>query len=388
MSATPPQPLEGTQSPSQIEFLWERYRKTFNLVVTLLLCVVAGFYVVKYLKQREINSYWSSFATNTGLDATYTDLDTFAQSLTDSLDKQDLAKLEGLLASAQPEHRPYVLLAIARKAMQARNWDRAESALATLEKDFPKHSLVVANDYPVQIREEVKKDEKDETAPQRNKKPELKPAKTGSAVSLLREQVASAKAFAAPSQFSKPEIPADAKKVKFDFSGDFGSVTIALLSNKAPKHCEEFLKLATREGGAFWKDLNVDEIQRGGSGMAKRPKQMHLGFETTKEVERDKWTKTEPSKNQLEWEVNDLSHFPGAVAARVEAEGKSCADRFWIVADDAAEEDGKRVIFGYVVEGLDTIKKICDAPMLTTQEEEAGLGVPSDKITVTGVTVL
>jgi cyclophilin family peptidyl-prolyl cis-trans isomerase len=387
MSATPPQPLEGTQSPSQIEFLWERYRKPFNLIVTLLLCVVAGFYVFKFLKQRETNAYWSSFAVNTGLDEAYITTDVLGGSLADSLGKLDLAKLEALLASAEPVHRPYVLLAIARKAMQTSNWDRAESALATLEKDYPKHSLVAASDYPVQIREEVKKEEKDDTAAQRNKKPELKPAKAGSAVSLLREQIAAAKSFTPPSQFAKPEIPADAKKVKIDFSGDYGSVTIALLANKAPKHCEEFLKLATREGGAFWKDLNVDEIQRNGTSMAKRPKQMHIGFETTKEAERDKWTKTEPSKHLVEWEVNDLSHFPGAVAARVEADGKSCADRFWIVADDAAEEDGKRVIFGFVVDGLDTIKKICEAPM-STQEEEAGLGMPSDKVTVTAVTVL
>lgn len=384
MSATPPQ-LEGTQAPSQIEFLWERYRKAFNLVLTLVLCVVAGFYVVKYMRQREVNAHWTQFSVNTGLDKVYTSSENVPMGLADSLDKLDLAQLEKAAASADSVQGPYYLLAIARKAMQASNWERAEAALRDLETKFPKHSLVLSSDYPVQVRDPIKKEEPEDTGP-RNKKPELKPAKAGSAVSLLREQIAAAKEFKLPNHFAKQDLPADAPKVKFDFS-DGSSITIGLWVAKAPKQCEAFLRLANQEGGGFWKGLSIDEIQRNGTGMAKRPKQFHLGFETTKDTDRSKWTKTDPSKNQVEFEQNDLSHFPGAVAARVESDGKSCADRFWVTGEDASEEDGKRVIFGFVVEGLDSVKKICEAAM-SAQEDEAGVGVPTDKVTVTAVTVL
>ena len=269
--------------------------------------------------------------------------------------------------------------------MQERNWERADKALADLESKFPKHSLVVSTSYPVQVREEVKKEEKDDTAP-RNKKPELKPQRAGSPVSLLREQIASAKAFAPPTHFAKPEIPADSTKVKFDFS-DGSSITIALMMAKAPKQCAEFLNLVKREGGPFWVGLSIDEIRRNGTGMARHPKQFHLGFETTKEAERSKWTKTTPSQHLVDFEANDLSHFEGAVAARAEADGKSSADRFWVCGEDAAEEDGSRVVFGYVVDGLANVKKICEASM-SAQEDEAGIGLPADKVTVTAVAVV
>lgn len=385
MSAIPPQQLDGSQSPSQIEFLWERYRKGVNLVLTLLLCVIAGFYVVKYMRQRETNKIWSEFSVTAGLDKVYTSTENMPVSLSDSLERLDLAQLEKAAASTDPVQAPYFLLALARKAIMAANWDRAESALKELETRFPQHELVASSAYPIQVREQVKKDDAEENTP-RNKKPELKPEKAGSVVAMLREQIASGRQFKLPSQFAKQDPPADSPRVKFEFS-DGSSFTIALFKEKAPKHCEEFLKLVQQEGGPFWKGLSVDEIQRNGTTFAKRPKQLHLGFETTRETDRSKWTKTDPSKHIVEFEQNNLSHFAGAVAAREEKDGKSCADRFWVAAEDAAEHDGERVIFGYVVEGLDSVKKICEAGM-SAQEDESGVGVPSDKITVTNVTLL
>lgn len=387
MSATPPQQLEGSQAPSQIEFLWERYRRHFNSLVVLVLCCLLGYYAFQWNRQRELNEKWSAFSVSTGIANTYTETDTdeMAPSLADSLGRLDMQGLERYLGSADAHQAPYVLLAIARKAMQSKEWDRAEKAIAELETKFPKHGLVLANEYPVQVRDEVKKDKPETDQPATRKKTEFKDAKPGSAVSLLREQIAAARAFVSPAQFAKPEVPTNAPKVKFDF-GEAGSVTLALMTEKAPKHCEEFLKLCKLEKGAFWVGLSIDEIQRKGSASGERPKQFHLGFESTKAAERDKWTKTDPSTNLVD-EVSDLSHFEGAVAARQEADGKSCADRFWVCGDDAAEQDGSRVVFAYVVEGLDVVKKICESPM-SAQEDEMGSGVPTDKITVTAVTVL
>lgn len=383
MSATTP-PLEGTQTPSQVEFLYERYRPLFKWLLIALALVGAVYYGLKWQRQAAVNANWSRFTTSVGIDETYTNLENTAVSLADALSGRELDSLEKELASADLAQRPYVLLAIARKALQISNFDRSESALSQLEKEHPGHSLLQATDYPVQVREVVKEGKPAAGTPPRNKKPDLKPAKTGSMVSLLREQIAEAKAYTVPAQFARVDIPPDAPRIKFEFS-DGSSAVIALMTAAAPEHCAKFQELA--EAG-FWKGLSIDEIQRNGKGMgSRRPMQLHLGFETTKEADRTKWNKTEPSKNQVEFEKNSLSHFPGAVAAREGTDGKSCADRFWIAVEDAAEEDGSRVVFGYVVEGLDSLEKICEASM-TIQEDEAGIGIPTDNVTVVSVTVL
>ena len=58
-------------------------------------------------------------------------------------------------------------------------------------------------------------------------------------------------------------------------------------------------------------------------------------------------------------------------AARLEADGMSCADRFYVCAEDYAMMDGSRVVFGYVVEGLENARLICDAPMSSTRSRSA-----------------
>jgi len=154
---------------------------------------------------------------------------------------------------------------------------------------------------------------------------------------------------------------------------------------QAPEHTKKFLELAQQDGG-FWNGLAVDEIQRGTENFD-RPNALHFGFASTKEDDRTKWTDTEPSENQVEWEETGLSHFDGAISARPEADGKSCADRIWIQVDDQANLDGNRVVFGYVVEGLDVLRSICEAGM-SAEEEDRGVGRPSENIRITAVEVL
>jgi cyclophilin family peptidyl-prolyl cis-trans isomerase len=221
-----------------------------------------------------------------------------------------------------------------------------------------------------------------EAKPTPGKRPELLPARSGSAVSMMRAQIEEAKGYVAPPQFERVQPPTDAPKVKFELSnGD--SFVIALMREQAPAHVESFLALAA-EG--YWKDMAVDEIQRP-SEQLPFPRQMHLGYASTRADDRTKWITTEPSEHILDFEKNSLSHFPGAVSGNNEADGKSCADRFYVVADDAAMDDGGRVIFGYVVEGLDSIRDIT-AESMTAQEEQAGRGRPATTIRVTAVSVL
>ena len=385
MSTTPPPTVPGTHAPSPIELVWERYKSLFYVVVLAVVGAVALHAGYNKYKQSQADGLWSPFNATVGLEASYTDQAKAFESLEERLPSLDLTKLRSAITTAPDSQKPYLMLAVARRAMLDKDWDGAEAALKDLESKFPDHILVRSSAHPIQTQDPIK--DKDATATKpaaKPKKPEFKPAVAGSTVGLMRTQIAAAKSFTAPPKFAKPAIPTDAVKVKFEF-GDSGAFTLALMKEHAPKHCEAFLKLAEAEK-PIWVGLAIDEIHRP-TKTFKQPRELHLGFETTSADDRDKWTTTDPSKNQVEYENNSLSHFPGAVSARSEAGDKSCADRFWVAVDDASSHDGERVIFAYVVEGLEDLKKICDSSM-SAQDEERGQGKPSDTIRVTKVTVI
>ena len=383
MSATPTPPLAGTESPSQIEFLWLRYRSLVWAIVAAAVCAFGIDGAIKYYHQNEIDKNWTKFSSSVCLEEFYGDVEKVTNSLAKNLGSVELRQLEEGLATAPSAQRPFFLIAIARKAVLGGQWERAESAIQELESKYSNHSLVRSSDYPIQVREEVKAERKEPKDP-KPPKPVLKPAVTGSAVAMIREQIAAAKGYAPPSQFARVEVPADADKIKVEFSAGYGPIVIALMP-QASKHRAEIMRLA-KEGEGFWKGIAVDEIKRP-AGMMRQPMELHFGFESTKDDSREKWKTTEPSKNLVDFEATELSHFAGAVSARNEADGKSCADRLWIAVDDAPRHDGERVIVGYVVEGLDNLKRICEAT-LSTQDEARGQGTPTENIRITSVTVL
>jgi cyclophilin family peptidyl-prolyl cis-trans isomerase len=378
MSATPPSTLEGTQTPSPFEVLWERYKSLVMVIIGAILLALVGNYAWKTMSQQAIDEKWSAFAASMGMDDNYIDFAKAYEPVTTALEDIEMSTLESGLANADEGQRPYYLLAIARKAMLDKDWAKAESSLAEIESKHPKHPLVIKSKAPVQSRDQKEPEEGVEPDG-----PKFEAATEGSVISLMRSQIEHAKGFELPARFKKPEIPAEWPRVKFTF-GDYGSATFALKAGL--EHTKKFLELAKLEGGAFWTGLAVDEIQRGTENF-ERPYAMHFGFASTKEDDRTKWTTTEPSEHQLEWEDTGLSHFDGAIAARPEADGKSCADRIWVHLDDQANLDGNRVVFGFVVEGMEALREICEAGM-SAEEEDRGVGRPTENIRITAVEVL
>jgi cyclophilin family peptidyl-prolyl cis-trans isomerase len=61
---------------------------------------------------------------------------------------------------------------------------------------------------------------------------------------------------------------------------------------------------------------------------------------------------------------------------------------FWVQANDNPTMDGNDVVFGFVVEGLDVVKRVCELSFDTSQEEDSGRGKPSERVRVESVTVL
>jgi cyclophilin family peptidyl-prolyl cis-trans isomerase len=380
MSATPPSTLEGTEAPNPFEVLWERYRSLILTVITAVLLALVGNSLWTYMQKEAVSENWSQFSASLGMEAFYADPEAGVYSMPDALEKLEMADLEKGLAEASEAQKPYLHLAIARKAMLESDWDRATSALAAIESGYPKHDLLAVTKRAVQSRDPKKVEDGEETPTE----PQWEDGAEGSVVSLMKKQIEDAKNFQLPVSFQKPEIPADAKKVKFTF-GDYGSFTMALMPS-APKHAQALLDLVTKDDGAWWKGIAVDEIHRSTKG-GKQPYSLHFGLETSKDDDRTKWSATEPSTHQVEWEDTGLSHFAGAVAASPEAEGMSCCDRLWISVDDEASMDGNRVVFAYVVEGLDVLRAICEAG-LDIQDEERGQGRPTENIRITAVEAL
>lgn len=380
MSATPPSTVEGTETPNPFEVLWERYRSLIIVIVTALLLALGLNTAWTKLEQSETSEKWSKFAASIGISETYVDITKGGQGHPEALQDIELSQLESGLAESSDEQKVYFHLAIARKAMQEKNWDRAEQALAAIESDFPNHNLVAAKAEAVQARDE-KELEKDE---KRTEPIFVDPAE-GNVITLMRQEIAAAKSFKLPASFAKPEIPADAKKIKFTF-GDMGSFTVALVGN-ATKHHEKLLELAAKDEGAYFKDIAVDELHRPTERASFQAMAFHFGFQSSKEDDRTTWTTTEPSENEIDFEKSGLSHFDGTFSARVGADGKSCPDRFWVSVDQEPDLDGTRVILGYIVEGMDVLRSIGDAG-LSAAEEEAGRGRPIENIRVSAVEVL
>lgn len=395
MSATPtPQPQavpQALEAPNQINLLWERYRSLFYVVVLGILGAMGVHYYLRARDQARVDSDWSTFAQSIGMKDAYGSKEQMEDGANSyvaggvaSLKNLDLGKLESSFDAAPGHLKPYYLFAVACKAKSDKDFDKAMQTLDKLVAAYPQHVLVRESEYPTQVRQqEPEKDDK--KPPSTNRKPTLKPATKGSSVQLLRDQIAAIKAFQMPAQFARVEVPADATKYKFETTK--GSFVIALMP-QAKLHREAFMKLADAQP-PFWQNTAVDEIRRSTKNR-KRPMELHFGFDSSRAEDRTQWASKEPSKNQVDFEDSKLSHFAGAVCGRPEADaesgGKSCVDRLWISVDDNAQQDGERVVFGYVVEGLDVLKGICELPMSSTQEDESGEGRPNDLVRITKVT--
>jgi cyclophilin family peptidyl-prolyl cis-trans isomerase len=395
MTASIPQQLQGTQAPSQVEILWEKNRRTITLIAIALLVALGLNYVVRYFAQAKINKTWSAFAVTTHLDQGYDNQELIKNQLAwradqelggelaRELPKMDQARLDKAVAEASADEKPFLLWTGACQAILKGEEDRAKALLAQLQSEFPKYTFSEKSKYPVQYRQ-PKDTEKDKAKSGAHKKPdELEPPQEKSMLELLRDQLTTAQ-FQEPANFKKPAIPEDAPKYRVETTmGDF---TIALFDKLAPKHAEEIKKLVEMKEGSFWAGMRVDEIHRTGTKnqFFRRANEFHFGLEGSKEDDRTLWTSKTPSTHQIDYEHTDLSHFPGAVSGSPEGT-KSSVDRLWISVDDNVTVDGTRVVFGYVVDGMDVIRKIGEAVLATQGEEEGGSGKPQDNITIKSV---
>ncbi len=424
--STPPTQQDQVEQPNPLEIFWEKHRFKVTAAATLLLAGLVINYGLQYMARQETNATWNSFATASGIDQAYAQDGSLA-SLLDNMNQgqeqddqnrlmwaqyylstaqqeqvteraKDLkgsskAGLEEAIASAASKpSEPLLIWIAAHRAAFEEQWEEALGHLGNLEDRFPSHFLCLASDYPVQHRRDKNegKDKEDDSGKKMD--PDLVEPEVGSAVKLAIAAIKAQQAFRAANDYlyKAPEPDSGPTVLVTTTHGNF---KIRLYSKRAPKHAEQFLKLCKDAEGEFYKGQHIDEITRAGSE-SQNPDQameLHFGLPSSKDADSSKWTKTDPSGTILDFEDNDLSHFPGMVAAATESEGKSSGERIWINANDCASQsnyDGQRVIFGRIVEGLDVIESICESPFESEQDSRSGRGRPSERIKIESVTVI
>src|SRR6185295_17298082 len=129
---------------------------------------------------------------------------------------------------------------------------------------------------------------------------------------------------------------------------DLGIIRFEFYFDKAPKHVEQFVKLARSgayDGSAFFRVIARGVVQ-GGDPLLKDP-----------QTPRDRWGTG--ALKQIADEFSDLKHVRGTVSTvRIPGQANSGGAQFFICASPQPQLDGQYSAFGQVTEGLDVVDKI------------------------------
>lgn len=127
---------------------------------------------------------------------------------------------------------------------------------------------------------------------------------------------------------------------------NYGTITVALDANAAPKTVENFVSLA--EDG-FYDGLTFHRIMEGFMMQGGDPNGDGTGGAENTII-------GEFEDNGYE---NPLSHTRGAISMARSNDYDSASSQFFIVHEDSPGLDGQYAVFGYVTEGLDVVDRIC-----------------------------
>lgn len=170
-----------------------------------------------------------------------------------------------------------------------------------------------------------------------------------------------------PTLFTNPEPSADSPRVRI--STDLGNVTLTLHTDRAPKHVANFLDAVAQ--GYF----NGTKFSRVAAGQW-----CQGGDPNTKLEDVSKWDAGDPARI-LAMEPSTLFHFEGTLSAPPgKTKSESLGGAFTITAQPQHSWDGERVAFGTVVEGLDLVRRISEAPLAVGSVDR-----PAQPVTITTI---
>lgn len=160
--------------------------------------------------------------------------------------------------------------------------------------------------------------------------------------------------------------------VEMEFEA-LGTVKLELDATKAPITVENFVKLAK---SGFYDGLTIHRAQDGFVIQGGDP--LGNGYGGS-----DESIKGEFAANGV---ANPLTHTRGAISMARSEDPNSASSQFFIVQEDIAKEslDGLYAAFGYVVEGMEIVDKIC---LETEPAGSKGMLAKEDQPVIKKVTV-
>ena len=131
----------------------------------------------------------------------------------------------------------------------------------------------------------------------------------------------------------------------------FGSMEIRFFPDKAPKHVENFIKLAK---SGFYDKTIFHRVIPGFMVQGGDPN-------TKDEKDKSKYGMGGPGSN-VKAEFNDRPHVRGIVSMARSQDPDSAGSQFFIVVKDSPSLNGKYTVFGEVVKGMEVADKIVSQP--------------------------
>lgn len=172
-----------------------------------------------------------------------------------------------------------------------------------------------------------------------------------------------------PALFSNPDPSDGNKQVKLTTTE--GVFVVQLYEGDAPEHCANFLKLCS-EG--FYDNTKFHRVIANFM--------IQGGDPNTKDANVEEWGLGGPDY-KIDREENELKHFVGYLAAaKNPGEVQSSGSQFYITTAPAHHLDGQHVVFGKVIEGMETVQIIESATVVQ------GTSRPDTPATVTSTEVL
>ena len=172
--------------------------------------------------------------------------------------------------------------------------------------------------------------------------------------------------------FAADKSPAEkaeaAKGSKAIIKTKFGDMDIVFFPEKAPKHVENFLALATSgfyNGTIFHRVIPGFMIQGGDPN--------------TKDLTKPETYGQGGPSQRLKAEFNDIPHRRGILSMARTNDPNSAGSQFFIVVKDSNFLDGQYTVFGEVVKGMEVADKIVSMPKnsrdLPTERAEMTIAV-------------
>lgn len=147
-----------------------------------------------------------------------------------------------------------------------------------------------------------------------------------------------------------------------------GNITIEFMPDVAPKHVENFKKLAKSgfyDGTTFHRVIPGFMIQGGDPNSKNEDKSMHG---------------TGGPGYTIDAEFSNVKHERGIVSMARSSDPNSAGSQFFIVVKDAPHLDRQYSVFGKVTSGMDVVDKIVSAPRDARDN-------PIKRITINKVTI-